>query len=163
VPIFVQLLDALMWFYYLCRCWHKCWIEYVILKKRFTELLFFGYQVNCCFYVALFNQITSCADILFLTVDKIGLDERPYSLQWKLWLVLLMLLCGTGLDSVDPFPVLGAVTGILLQLVNTSSKARYTLEHGLANSADSSHKLYCYVCSFAGIRHSIGGELYFKN
>ena len=45
-------------------------------------------------------------------------------------LVFMMSLCVIGLDSVDPFPVLGAVTGILLQLVNTGSKARYILEHG---------------------------------
>jgi len=42
-------------------------------------------------------------------------------------------LYGTGLDTVDPFPVLGAVTGVLLQLVNTGSKARYVLSLGLVN------------------------------
>jgi len=35
-------------------------------------------------------------------------------------------MCGTGLESVDPFPILGAVTGVLIRLVNAGSKARYT-------------------------------------
>jgi len=33
----------------------------------------------------------------------------------------------TGLDTVDSFPVLGAVTGILLQLVSGGSEARYVV------------------------------------
>jgi len=42
---------------------------------------------------------------------------------------MLTFFCIAGLDTVDPFPVLGAVTGILLQLVNTGSKARYLFGH----------------------------------
>lgn len=38
-----------------------------------------------------------------------------------------------GLDTVDSFPILGAVTGILLQLVSTGSKSRYVFGHGLVD------------------------------
>jgi len=51
-----------------------------------------------------------------------------------IYLLLFLHYCVVaGLDTVDSFPILGAVTGILLQLASTGSKSRYVFGQTLAH------------------------------